>query len=219
VILQHIGEIIQPREKCLILTDSLSSVKALLSRKISHRTHPLCSDLLEDEVEVNEIVDERARHAALNGAVFDRPLPPIDFQGLARSGLLREWQGKWDAADTGRFAHSILSKVFLRPWFDGQREDRKFVSTVSRIMSGHCAARSHLSRFGSAEEAMYVSLGDYETVNQLIWHCGRFETEVPSNQCTSCTGCAAWDSCPGFVCLEEVTGVEVLSGFPWKSWN
>jgi hypothetical protein len=51
--LGHIGEVIQPPEKCLILTDSLSSVKALLSRKILHRTHPLvyeckqmCSDLL-----------------------------------------------------------------------------------------------------------------------------------------------------------------------------
>jgi ribonuclease HI len=74
----------------MILTDSLSSVKALLSRKISHRTLPLvyeckqmCSDLLEDRVEFelmwilahvglegNEIVDERARNAALNGAVL-----------------------------------------------------------------------------------------------------------------------------------------------------
>jgi hypothetical protein len=41
VTLRHIGEVIQPPEKCLILTDSLSSVKALLSREISHRTHPL----------------------------------------------------------------------------------------------------------------------------------------------------------------------------------
>jgi hypothetical protein len=73
VTLRHIGEVIQPPEKCL------SSVKALLSIKISHRTHPLyeckqmSSDLLEDGVEVeimwipshvglegNEIVDERA---------------------------------------------------------------------------------------------------------------------------------------------------------------
>jgi ribonuclease HI len=64
----------------------------------------MCSDLLEDGVEVqimwipvhvglegNEIVDERVRHAALNSAVFEVPLPPIDFQGLARSVLLREW--------------------------------------------------------------------------------------------------------------------------------
>jgi hypothetical protein len=59
-------------------------------------------------LEDNEIVDERARNAALNGAVFERPLPPVDFQGLGRSVLLREWQGKRDAADTGRFTHSIL---------------------------------------------------------------------------------------------------------------
>jgi hypothetical protein len=42
----------------------------------------------------NEIVNERARHAALIGTVFDRPLSPVDFQGLARSVLLREWLGK-----------------------------------------------------------------------------------------------------------------------------
>jgi hypothetical protein len=34
----------------------------------------------------------RARHAALNAAVFDRPLLPVDFQGSARSILLREWK-------------------------------------------------------------------------------------------------------------------------------
>jgi hypothetical protein len=66
------------------------------------------------EREVNKIVDERARHVALNGADIEIPLTPMDFHGLARSVLLREWQGKWDAADTGRFAHSILPKVSLR---------------------------------------------------------------------------------------------------------
>jgi hypothetical protein len=34
--LRHIVEVIQPPERCLILTDSLNSVKALLSSKISH---------------------------------------------------------------------------------------------------------------------------------------------------------------------------------------
>jgi hypothetical protein len=94
-------------------------------------------------LECNEIVNKRARHKALNGAVFDRPLSPVDFQGLVRSILLRQWQGKWDAANTGRFANSILPKVSLRPWFEGQ-------------MSGHCAARSHLSRFRIVEEAICV---------------------------------------------------------------
>jgi ribonuclease HI len=63
----------------------------------------VCSDLLEDTVEVeimwisshvglegNEIIEERAQHAALNVVVFGRPLSPVDFQGLTRSVLLRE---------------------------------------------------------------------------------------------------------------------------------
>jgi hypothetical protein len=70
--------------------------------------------------------------------------------------LVIQWNR--DATDTGRFAHSILPRVSLRPRFDGQGEDRKFVSTVSRVMSCHCTARSHLSRFGIDEEAMCVCL-------------------------------------------------------------
>jgi hypothetical protein len=112
----------------------------------------------------------------LNGAVFERPLPPIDFQGLIRSVLLREWKEKWNAAYTGRFAHSMLLKVSLRPSFEGQRENKNFVSTVSRIMSGHCTARSHLSRFRIFEGAICMYLRDYETVDHLIWQCVRFET-------------------------------------------
>jgi hypothetical protein len=42
------------------------------------------------ELEGNELVDERAQNVALNCAVFDRPLSPVDFQGLARFFLLRK---------------------------------------------------------------------------------------------------------------------------------
>jgi hypothetical protein len=140
----------------------------------------------------------------LNGAVFDRLLSPVDFQGLARSVLLREWQGNWETTDTGRFAHSIPPKV-SRPWFEGQREDNKFVSTVSRIVSGHCAARSHLSRFRIVKEAMCVCLRDYKTVDHLIWH--------------ALTALDVQLKTPGFVCSEELAGDEVLSGFPRKAWK
>jgi hypothetical protein len=67
-------------------------------------------------------VDERAQHTILNGAVFDKPLLPVDFQGLTRSFLLKEWQGKSYGAGTDRSAHSILPQVSLRPWFEDQRE-------------------------------------------------------------------------------------------------
>jgi hypothetical protein len=92
-------------------------------------------------LENNELVDERARYAALNGAV--------DFQGLARSVFLREWQG----------SGTLQTQVSHQPWFKGQREDRKFVTTVSRLISGYCAAGSHLSRFRIVEKVMCVLEG------------------------------------------------------------
>jgi hypothetical protein len=49
----------------------------------------------------NELVDGEARYASFNGSIFDRPLSPCDFQSLVRPVLLREWQRKWDLADTG----------------------------------------------------------------------------------------------------------------------
>jgi hypothetical protein len=91
----------------------------------------------------NELVDREAQYASLNGSIFDRTLSPCDFQSLARPVLLREWQKGWDLADTGRFVHSILPRVSTvslidpRPWFEAQREERSFVTSVSRIMSGH----------------------------------------------------------------------------------
>jgi hypothetical protein len=183
--------------RCLILTDSLSSIKAMLSRRISGRTHPLvyeckqlCFDLMRDLIEVklvwipshvglvgNELVDGEARYGSLNGSILERPPPPCDFQSLARPVLLREWQGRWDLADHGRFAHSILPRVSLRPWFEGQKEERSIVTSVSRIMSGHSSVRSHWDRFGIFEGPMCVCRQDDETVDHLIWHCERFGPE------------------------------------------
>jgi hypothetical protein len=39
--LRHIAEVIRPLVRCLIPTDSLSSIKAMLSKKIAHQTDPL----------------------------------------------------------------------------------------------------------------------------------------------------------------------------------
>jgi ribonuclease HI len=39
----------------------------------------------------NEMVDERARQAALEVSIFDSPLSPSDFQSLARLALMRAW--------------------------------------------------------------------------------------------------------------------------------
>jgi hypothetical protein len=68
---------------------------------------------------------------------------------------MRAWQIKEDSADTGRFTHSIFPYVILRPLFEGPKEKRRFVCTVSRVLSG------------IVENLMCVCVcaGDYETVD------------------------------------------------------
>jgi hypothetical protein len=81
-------------------------------------------------------------------------------------------------ADTGRIAYFILSKVSLCPWFEGQNEEKSFITSVSRIMSGHSSFRSHLDGFQIVEDPKCVCLKDYETVDHLIWHCEMFGSEI-----------------------------------------
>jgi ribonuclease HI len=138
--LQHIVEVIQPQERCLILTDSLSSTKAMLSRRISWRPHPLvyeckqlCFDLTRDGIEVkfmwipshvglvaNELVDGEARYASLNESIFDRPLfpPKLGKTSLVKGmteevGFGRHWQ-ICSLYITGSFTACMGSRVRRR---------------------------------------------------------------------------------------------------------
>jgi hypothetical protein len=88
---------------------------------------------------------------------------------------MRACQAKWHSADTGRFADSIFPDVTLRPWFEGQKEERRFVCTVSRVLSGYCSAvRLHLGRFRIVEDLTCMCAADYERVDHLVWQCERF---------------------------------------------
>jgi hypothetical protein len=67
--------------------------------------------------------------------------------------------------------------VTLRPWFEGQNEERRVVCTVPRVLSGHCTVRSHFGRFRIVEDLICVCAEDNETVDNLIWQCERFRVE------------------------------------------
>jgi hypothetical protein len=58
-----------------------------------------------------------------------------------------------------------------------QAEERNFVTTISRFMSGHCSIRAHLERFKVVGDPISVCMMNYETVDHFIWKCSRFEDE------------------------------------------
>jgi hypothetical protein len=76
-------------------------------------------------------------------------------------------QKSWKVAETGRFLHSIFSRVPFRPWFEEWRTERKLISNVSRIISRHCGVRAQLRRFSIVDGSMCVCLKDHMKLSTI----------------------------------------------------
>jgi hypothetical protein len=172
----------------------MSLIRAMESQKISLHIHSFvyeckqkCWQLTRSGREVsfmwvpayvrnveNERVDFEARQATLSNMVYNAQSVARDLLPVAKQRMLDEWQKSWDVAETGGFLHSIFPRVSLRPWFEEWRTERKLITTVSRIILGHCGVRAHLKRFSIVDGSMCVCLEDHETVDHIIWKCSCF---------------------------------------------
>jgi hypothetical protein len=122
-------------ERYLILTDSMSSTRAMESQKISLHTHLFvyeckqkCLQLTRSGREVriagNERADFEARQATVGNMVYNAQSVAQDLLPTAKQRMLGEWQKSWEVAETGRFWHSISPRVLdhgLRN--EGRREN------------------------------------------------------------------------------------------------
>jgi hypothetical protein len=132
----------------------------------------------------NEVADGLARQAVESGSVHGQMTVANDHRILARQAIVKQWQHAWRTGDTGRFAYSIRPVVSVKPWFDGQVEERSSVTTLSRVMSGHCSIRAHLERFRIVGDPICVCMMNYETVDHIIWKCSRGrKTSTPVGTC------------------------------------
>jgi hypothetical protein len=85
----------------------------------------------------NESADFEARQATLSNMVYNAQSVARVSLPIAKQRMLDEWQKSWEVAETGRFSHFIFPRVSLRPCFEEWRTERKLITTVSRIISGH----------------------------------------------------------------------------------
>jgi hypothetical protein len=77
----------------------------------------------------------------------------------------------------GRYTYSILPSVSLVPWFKHFDSNRLVVTSINRMMSNHSCLSSHLGRINIVENLLCVCLGDYETIDQVMWSCKRYDYE------------------------------------------
>jgi ribonuclease HI len=187
-----------PPGKYIILTDSLSSLMALESRKISCNTHPCilqCKQIYYDlqnsghditlswvpahvGILGNEIADEMAKNACLSENQSNDPPFPNDFKKLAKQQMKQNWKFKWENSDKGRYAHSIFPTVSTKPWFLEIAEERGFVTTFSRIITGHTSTKSHLNRFLIVDDPLCLCQINYETIDHLLWECPKYDRQA-----------------------------------------
>jgi hypothetical protein len=94
----------------------------------------------------NERVDFEARQATLGNMVYNAQSVARDLLPIAKQIMLDDWQKSWKVAETGRFLHSIFPRLYLIPWFEEWRTERKLITTVSNIISVHCVVRALLEK-------------------------------------------------------------------------
>jgi ribonuclease HI len=193
--LEHIRS--HPPGRFLILSDSLSSLQALQSRKISPKVHSMvyqCKEAfwslsrigyavsiawIPSHVGIcgNERVDRLAGSAALADNYLRAPPNNFDFSPLAKTRMLIEWQEKWNNSDMGRFAYSIFPTIALKPWFSKLLADRHVITKINRMISNHTCLRNHLNRIAIVESPVCECGEDYETLEHVLWACSRFREE------------------------------------------
>ena len=178
--------------KLLILSDSLSSLQALLSNpfktacsSLSLQIKQFTLDLERSGSDVvlawipghsgiigNEIVDAKARFAAVSGDPcysqnFVEDLP------LARARVTSDWQKIWERSSqiTGARYFQVQPSIPPKPWFSKTVFTRRETSVVSRMRLGHCCSPVHLARLHIRDSSICeCGLGEGD-LNHLIFAC------------------------------------------------
>jgi hypothetical protein len=139
IALEHIQ--ICPRGRYLILSDSLSSLMVMRTRRITCKTHPWVYDSKHIYWDLQQLnYDVKLMWIPSHVGISGNEVAWVGQTGSRErhnDKQMIKLQHVWWTGDTGRFAHSIRPKVSVKPWFDGQAEERSFVTTISGVMSGH----------------------------------------------------------------------------------
>ncbi|XP_055631931.1 uncharacterized protein LOC129771858 [Toxorhynchites rutilus septentrionalis] len=181
----------RPVEHYYIVTDSLSSVEAIRSVRpekhspyflerireilsaLSRRCYVITFIWVPSHCSIpgNERADSLAKVGAIEGDIYQRQIAFNEFYSLVRKNTIANWQRKWNEDELGRWFHSIIPKVSLKPWFKSLDLSRDFIRTFSRLMSNHCSLDALLFRFNLASSNLCVCGQGYHDIEHIVWSC------------------------------------------------
>ncbi|XP_026471407.1 uncharacterized protein LOC113375686 [Ctenocephalides felis] len=154
--------------KCIIFSDSKASILAL--QKPNRRSSQLIYEIINTmktinnsensmtliwikahaDIIGNETADSLAREACQNGEEYTR-LPALELNYLVKEQILKTWQREFSKSLNYKGTTYALTnmRITQKTWFKKVKEDRKFISTISRLRFGHTrSTRISRLRFG-----------------------------------------------------------------------
>lgn len=125
-------------------------------------------------IEGNEKVDKLAKIATKQGEKMDIMLKS-DVENISKRNVEEEWQKIWDDTVKGKTYKTIENKIRKKTWFKSlKNEDRKFVTTLSRIRLNHGNFPSHLYKIGIRSSAICECGEEDGNIEHIIMKCSRY---------------------------------------------
>lgn len=175
----------------IILSDSISAISKINNNKISIKsdhvlleTKKLIKKCEEDNIQIKlawipghkEIKgNEKADTLAKIGRELNIPTPiPIHNLELIpkyQKSILTHYHNYWKNTTKTKWYRDIQDTFPAKPWYSKfPFTNRRHITTIIRMRTGHCATKSHLYRLGVTDSPM-CDCGQVEDLNHIFLEC------------------------------------------------
>ena len=180
-------------QRCVIYSDSLSSLQAIVSLrpglrpKLIQDIHYLIKHIQDDfnidlwivwipahvGISGNETADELAK-TAIKFQDISQPIPLVipEIKAVILSYLLSNWQLLWDTCITGEFYRQIVPTVSFDIKFSDT--DRMLETTISRLRFNHNSLNANAYRVNGALSPLCSLCLVEEDTNHFLFDCQKY---------------------------------------------
>lgn len=184
--------------KCLIISDSKSSLQALLKSPFkSKNIFPVIFDIRSllskcyskgliinfvwvpshSGIYGNEKADQLAVDAVKSGDVYPYKNYVHDLLSLPKKYLLQAWEFYcfWGSLEKGSHYFNIQTEIPRKPWFYKSDFDRRQSSILTRMRLGHTCAPSHLFRFKIIDSKSCECGSEVADLEHIFLSCPKYD--------------------------------------------
>lgn len=184
-------------EESLILSDSLSCLKSLLSNPfVKNNFSPISLEIKSKlmvcfnrklkvslawipghlGIQGNETADRLAKMAAVQGNSNSKSVYVQDLVPCSRSSLFQNWNELWSNPTKGKLYKLFQPIIPSRPWFSKIIVNKKLTSIISRMRFGHCCCPMHLAKLKILDTSICeCGLGDGD-VDHILFICSKYHS-------------------------------------------